>query len=180
MMMSKIILILISLLLGGNFSEEITREDSKETVQEEYLLGKFQRKELEQKPYSYWFSRGYKSYKPEEAQMKRIKENISEYEIFLFMGTWCADSQLEVPKLFKILDQSGYDPSKLTSIAVDPYKETPNHIEKEFNVMLVPTIIFYKDGKEVNRFVEFPMETFEEDIADIVSEKSYKNPYADF
>lgn len=179
-MTSKILIILISLALGGNISDENHIADSKENLQEEYLLGEFQRKELEQKPYSFWFENGYKYYKPEEEPMKRIKENIADYEIVLFMGTWCADSQLEVPKLFKILDQAGYDLSRLTSIAVDPFKETPNHVEKKYDVQLVPTIIFYKNGTEVNRFVEFAMETFEEDIADIVSENSYKNPYADF
>ncbi|HSP11317.1 MAG TPA: thioredoxin family protein [Salegentibacter sp.] len=187
-MTSKLLLIILSLFLNCNSSaEKVTEKETPEEIQEEpyddqetYLVGEFERKELEQRPYSYWFNSGYKHFKPLEEPMKRIDENISDYEIVLFMGTWCADSQLEVPKLYKILDQAGYDSSKLTSFALNLDKETPNQIEKEYNVNLVPTIIFYKDGVEVNRFVEFAMETFEEDIADIVSENSYKNPYADF
>lgn len=187
-MTSKFILIIFSLLLNCNSStEKVTEKENPKAIQKEvyddqetYLLGEFERKELEQTPYSYWFSSGYKNYQPEEKHMKVIKENISDYEIVLFMGTWCADSQLEVPKLYKILDQAGYDYSKLTNIAVDPYKETPNHIEEDYEVNLVPTIIFRKDGVEVNRFVEFALETFEEDLADIVSQKDYQNPYADF
>ncbi|MGM0932822.1 MAG: TlpA family protein disulfide reductase [Bacteroidota bacterium] len=179
-MTSKILLIILSLFLSGNISEEETKKQSEEDVQEQFLLGEFQRQELEQNPYSYWFNSGYSNYHPKQEHMKVIKENISDYEIVLFMGTWCADSQLEVPKLYKILDQAGYDYSKLTNIAVDPYKETPNNIEEDYEVTLVPTIIFCKDGVEVNRFVEFALETFEEDLADIVSQKDYKNPYSDF
>ncbi|MGY5849889.1 TlpA family protein disulfide reductase [Salegentibacter sp. F14] len=175
--MNKIVLIILSVFLSGSKGETII---SKKDVQEEFLLGQFQRQELEQSPFSYWFNQGYSKYQPEEEHMKVIKEHISDYEIVLFMGTWCADSQLEVPKLYKILDQAGYDYANLTTIAVDPYKETPDHIEKDYDVSLVPTIIFRKDGQEVNRFVEFALETFEEDLAAIVSNKDYQNPYADF
>lgn len=187
-MTSKFLLILFSLILSCNsstkkVSEKESGEEFKEEVsnnQETYLLGGFERKELKQSPYSDWFESGYKNYHPEAEHMKVIKENISDYEIILFMGTWCSDSQLEVPKLYKILDLANYDYSKLTSIAVDPDKETPNHVEEDYEVNLVPTIIFRKNGEEVNRFVEFALETFEEDLADIVSQKDYKNPYADF
>ena len=40
-------------------------------------------------------------------------------------------------------------------------------------------IFFDKKGNEVNRFVEFPQETFEEDILKIVTNQSYQNPYAE-
>ena len=40
--------------------------------------------------------------------------------------------------------------------------------------------IFYKDGEEVNRFVEYSQgESIEEAIAKIVSGKEYKNSYAE-
>ena len=51
--------------------------------------------------------------------------------------------------------------------------------EEKMNLNRVPTIIFYKNGKEVNRFVEFAQESLEEDIAKIVSGKDYKNSYAE-
>ncbi len=149
-------------------------------LKEEMLLGEFKRSELEQKPYSAWFNRGYKNYKPEKKALKTIKKNIGEYEITLFMGTWCADSKREVPKFFKILDLADYDSDKVQAYAVNRSKETPKHLEEAFEIKMVPTIIFSKNGKEVNRFVEFPMETFAEDIAEIVSEKEYENPYSDF
>ena len=187
-MTSKILLIILSLFLTCNSSgEKNTEKKAKEEIQQEdyddqetYLLGEFQQNELEQLPYSSWFESEYKNYSPKPESLERIEEHISDYEIVLFMGTWCADSQMEVPKFFKILDQTGYDESKLKSFAVDPYKETPDHIEKKYNVSMVPTIIFYKDGIEVNRFVEFALKTLEEDLADIVSQNGYQNPYADF
>ena len=37
-----------------------------------------------------------------------------------------------------------------------------------------------KNGKEINRIVEFPVETLEKDIFKILSGQEYKNIYADF
>ena len=37
-----------------------------------------------------------------------------------------------------------------------------------------------KNGKEINRIVEFPIETIEKDIYKILSGNEYKNAYADF
>lgn len=68
------------------------------------------------------------------------------------MGTWCGDSKREVPKLYKILEAS-------------------------LNIHRVPTVIFYKDGKEVNRIVEHPIKTFEEDIQNIITKNDYESNY---
>jgi transcriptional regulator with XRE-family HTH domain len=38
-------------------------------------------------------------------------------------------------------------------------------------------VIFYKDGKEIGRYVEFARETLEKDMLAIVSGKSYKHSY---
>ena len=43
-------------------------------------------------------------------------------------------------------------------------KTTPDSLELNQNLINVPTFIFKKDGKEINRIVEFPLETIEKDI----------------
>jgi len=58
------------------------------------------------------------------------------------------------------------------------YKTSPTGEEKGLNIIKVPTIIFLKDGKEVNRIVESPLETLEQDIAQIVFKKDYVPNYA--
>ena len=152
---------------------------AKSNMQEGMLVGEFIKADLEQEAFASWFNSGYSSYSPSEEAMNTIKKNISDYEIVAFMGTWCPDSRRETPKVFKILDEAGYDMSKLTFYGVNRQKSTNENIEKDFDLNRVPTVIFLKDGKEVNRFVEYPRETIEEDFAKIVSGKEYKNSYAE-
>jgi len=53
-------------------------------------------------------------------------------------------------------------------------------LEKNQDIINIPTFIFKKDGKEINRIVEFPIESIEKDIFKILSSSDYKNAYADF
>lgn len=147
--------------------------------QQNMLIGKFSKEDFQKDPYASWFNRGYESYEPSAEAMEIIKKNISEYEIVVLMGTWCPDSRREVPQLLKLLDLAGYDSSKLTLIGVNRAKATPDNLEKQWNLERVPTFIFLKDGKEVNRYVEYARESLEKDISKIISSKEYSHSYAD-
>ncbi len=158
---------------------EATLETEVETEEDQQMIvGKLTKEDLLQEPYASWFKSGYDSYEPSAEALETIKKNISEYEIIGFMGTWCGDSRREVPKFFKLLDAAGYDLSKLTMVGVDRSKTTPENLEEGHNITRVPTFIFMKNGKEVNRFVEYSQESLEEDVAKIVSSKEYTNSYA--
>lgn len=188
MRMSLYILILAFITSCGNPSDtekkEITASEPAEQTpitneeQQEMLVGKFTKEDLQTGPYETWFKRGYESYNPSPEALETIKSNISDYEIVGFMGTWCPDSRREVPQFFKLLDEAGYDLSKLTMVGVDRRKSTPENLEEGYDMTRVPTFIFMKDGKEVNRYVEYPRNNMEEDIALIVSGQDYKNSYA--
>ena len=150
---------------------------TEEEVQNGILVGEIQKEDLTQEPYSSWFNRGYESYEPSAEALETIKNNIDEYEIKAFMGTWCGDSRREVPKFFKLLELANYDLEKLDLYAVKRNKTLPDGLEKEYDLQFVPTIIFMKDGEEVGRFVEYAQETLEEDIAKIVSGQEYSHSY---
>lgn len=186
--MNKILIALtiISFISCGNTVNKSQTEDkSNEELEEnnpqkDLLIGEFHKEDLQEKPFSTWFTPRYEEFSPETESMEIIKENIGDYEIKVLMGTWCGDSKRELPKLLKILDNANYKYDQLDLVAVDYNKQTPSKIEEELEVERVPTIIFYKNGKEVNRFVEYSQEeSIEEDIAKIVSGKEYKNSYAD-
>lgn len=148
-----------------------------EEGQDGVLVGKIEKSDLLQTPHKAWFDPMYKSYKPDEGALKTIKENINEYKILMYMGTWCADSQREVPKFYKLLELSEFDTDNLEVIAVREDKTLPDDGQKKYNIIYVPTIIFMKNGKEVGRFVEYPQEELENDIAKIVSGQDYKHSY---
>jgi thiol-disulfide isomerase/thioredoxin len=96
------------------------------------------------------------------------------------MGTWCSDSRRDSPAFFKLIDFLDIRNQKLELIAMSLEKNTPDSLEKGLEIYNIPTFIFKKDGEEINRIVEFPIETIEKDIFNILSGEDYKNAYADF
>jgi len=147
-------------------------------IQNSMLLGEIEKKDFLSPPFDSWFNTNYDSYEPALEDLEKIKAHISKMDqIVIFMGTWCSDSKREVPHFFRILEESGFDLEKVKMIAVDRNKTAPDASQDEYQVSMVPTIIFYKGGEEVGRFVEYPRETLEKDIAKIVSGEPYKHSY---
>jgi len=165
---------------------ETTTETSETAVEEEkeelpILVGIKERDDLTAEPYlSAWFGDTYQTYNVDEALVKKVAPLLEGVQIKLFMGTWCEDSQREVPQFFKILDKVLFNEVKgLTLITVTRDKDTPDHLEEGLDITNVPTIIFYKDGKELNRIVESPVVSLEDDMLRILSGKTYKHTYAE-
>ena len=100
-------------------------------------------------------------------------------KIKIFMGTWCEDSIREIPYLFNILNSINYNIESVEIICVDENKNTPEGYEKDFEIIKVPTIIFLKKNEEINRIVEFPVETLQKDIIKILSNNNYKHAYSE-
>ena len=109
--------------------------------------------------------------------MEKLKPLLKDVQITVFMGTWCEDSHRDVPNLYKILDEANFDEKNLSVYATSEEKTTPQGFEKDKDIIQVPTIIFYKDGSEINRIVEYSFYTLEQDMLDILSGKDYKHAY---
>lgn len=162
--------------------EDMQSEKLNQTVPYEesvILLGKADRTGLEMEAFKEWFNPGYTEYKPNPEILEKLKPLLKDIEITLFMGTWCEDSHRDVPHFYKILDEVKFDYSRLNVYATSEEKTTPEGYENGKNIIQVPTIIFYKDGKEINRIVEYSIYTIEQDMLDILSGKDYKNPYSE-
>ncbi len=137
-----------------------------------YLIGKINREGLSNAGYAQWFLGNKRDYVPKPEVLKVVKEQLNDYTITLFMGTWCGDSKREVPRFYKILESVQFPLERLTAVAVgreaNNYKQSPGGEQEGLNVHRVPTFIFYRNGKEINRIVERPIHTLEEDISDIL------------
>lgn len=143
------------------------------------LIGKSNRKGLQMDAFKGWFNPGYEDYKADPQTLTKLKPLLKDVSILVFMGTWCSDSQRDVPHLYKILDDADFDESKLKLISVSEEKTTPEGLEDEYDIFNVPTIIFYKDQTELGRIVEYPVEALEKDMLAILSGKDYKHAYAE-
>lgn len=141
------------------------------------LIGYVKKSAFLDKSYSRWFTKNYDSYKTEEAIIDKIRKKINKCKIAGFMGTWCGDSRREVPKLYKVLEQVDFNMDNLEMVALDRSKRTPDNLQKGYNIIRIPTFVFYKNGKEIGRFVEYSRETLERDILKILTTKTYKHSY---
>jgi len=157
---------------------ELQKEAISEYEDEILLLGLQSRNALEEAPYNEWFEENY-TYEPNPDAMKTLSENIDGASFIVFMGTWCEDSQLHTPAFFKILDQLNFPEENVRLITVSRDKDTPEGLENGFDIEYVPTIILYKNKKELGRIVEWPIESIEKDLAAIITGQDYKHTYAE-
>jgi len=130
-------------------------------------------------PYTTWFTSNYDSYTPDATVIKQLKQHLKGVTIKAFMGTWCGDSKEQTPTFYKILEAADFEDHNIQMIAVNHSKKTPDNLQSGFDIIRVPTFIFYKKGKEIGRFVEYPRETVEADFLKIVSGVGYKHSYED-
>jgi thioredoxin 1 len=84
--------------------------------------------------------------------------------VLMFFGTWCHDSEREVPRLLKLLEAAGLSENNLSLIALDYRKREPKGRAVKFNVRYTPTAIFMREGVEVGRIIERPNISLHEDI----------------
>ncbi len=146
------------------------------------LVGSFSPDQLKAGPFAEWYQTFYDYHELDTKQIEDFKSSLSEYRILVFMGTWCSDSKREVPALMKILEKAEFPKEQLKVVGVydkgPNYKTSPNDEQWGLRITNVPTVIFLKDGKEVNRIVESPLESLEKDMAKVISGAEYVPNYA--
>lgn len=141
------------------------------------LVGIADKASFEQEPFKEWFNEEYQEYTLDMNLVNQLKPLLKDIKIKAVMGTWCGDSRREIPHFYKILDAVDYNYKNLQMITVNRNKTSTNNEQEGLDIERVPTFIFYKNGEELNRFVEYPRETLEKDFLKIVQEKGYKHSY---
>jgi hypothetical protein len=145
------------------------------------LLGKISTQQLQQPPFSDWYTKGYEAYKPDANITDSLKQSIKGYKFEIFLGTWCGDSKREVPRLMKILETLNVKLSAITIIAVGNrdtlYKQSPAHEESGKQITRVPHLNIYKNGNETGRITETPVTTWEKDMLGIIRGRPYTPKY---
>lgn len=88
------------------------------------------------------------------------KQVNKDLHILVFLGTWCADSRNIVPLFFNYLEKANWSiGTRLNLFCVDHNKRISvsglENLAQSLKINKVPTIIFLKDGKEIQRIVEY-------------------------
>ena len=144
---TRIIPALLSLLLlmGTTTAAEQSNSDHLGEISASSLLSNYEA-----------FASEYEAYSPTRAELS-LMESLRGKEVIVLFGTWCHDSEREVPRLLKLLDQSEVDLQSLTFLAVDRNKTDPDGFAARLELQYTPTIIVSEDGREIARIVERPI-----------------------
>lgn len=106
----------------------------------------------------------YNNYQPDYETLDSLEGKLKDVNIKIVFRSTCSDSREQLPRLFKVLNELNYDVNSITLIGVNREKQGLSSETEGLEIELVPTIIFYKDGNELGRIVETPVESMEKDL----------------
>ncbi len=119
------------------------------------LKGVITRSMLENDTAFAWFKENSKYGTPTPLSVQQFTAQKSKFDLLVFGGTWCGDTQNLLPLFYKLLDQSGYPSNKVKLVAVDRQKQSLNNLHITYAITNVPTFIVMVKGKEIGRVVEY-------------------------
>jgi thiol-disulfide isomerase/thioredoxin len=90
-------------------------------------------------------------------------------EFLVFLGTWCGDSEREVPRFLRIVQDAGIGDDRVQLYNLDRSKTSPDGLTARWGIERVPTFIILRDGHEVGRIVERPRSTLEGDLLSVLA-----------
>lgn len=132
--------------------------------------GKYDRIFLQTGEFGSHFNFEYQHYLVDQDALADLEKHIYKYQISIVLGTWCHDSQEQVPRFIKILDKLNYNTRNLEIICVDRDKLAGEINIESLDIQRVPTFIFYKEAKEAGRIIETPFNSLEKDILTIIED----------
>lgn len=152
-------------------SQDIDRIVFDPTAEEDIIYGYCTRKGIESGQFNRWFEPEYESYTVNDSIILSVNTDLLlSCNIVVVLGTWCSDSQREIPRLFKILDFIKFPEENLKLICINRLKDAEGTEIEDLDIQLVPTIIFYNGDTELGRIIESPEVSLESDIASILEE----------
>ena len=167
--MKKIVFVFALILSINSFAQQkkATRNASGD------LVGIAHKDDFKELPYSKWFVKNYEAYQPDAKSISKLKKKLKNITIKAFVATWCHLSKKDIPNTYKILEEAEFDFNNIEFITLNRGKSTKDNLQKGYNIKSVPTFIFYKKGKEIGRYIEYPQQNLEKDFLTIVSGKKY-------
>ena len=110
----------------------------------------------------------YNNYQPDFETLDSLEGKLEDINIKIVFRSTCSDSREQLPRLFKILNELNYNVNSINLIGVNREKQGLSNETEGLEIELVPTIIFYKDGNEIGRIVETPVESMEKDLLKLI------------
>jgi thiol-disulfide isomerase/thioredoxin len=166
--MKHILVIAFLFISFQTIAQDFVREKDRKTGKV-LLRGQMKFEDLQDEAAYKWFGEGVSKYEPKEIAIENLKKYHKPYKFIIFLGTWCEDSQIIIPQLYKVLTLAGIDLHSVEMYGVNRDKEALNTESKLYNITRVPAIIVMHQYREVGRITESVTSTIEEDILSIIA-----------
>lgn len=114
------------------------------------------------------FEAEYRAYQPTAAELSAAAK-LNGLKVVVLFGTWCHDSEREVPRLLKLFDLVGLSQDNLQLIGVNQNKQEPSGLYRRLDLRFTPTIILFDGDKELGRIIEKPDNNIAQDLAAILA-----------
>ena len=110
------------------------------------------------------FTENYDTYQLSEEERQAIAQLPQELTVKVFFGTWCHDSEREVPRLLKAFNNHA---NSIELIALDYNKSEPLGLADKAKIKFTPTFVVYHNNIEIGRIIERPKISLAEDILEL-------------
>ncbi len=168
--MKTLILFFLITALSVTFAQEKGKMSFDERGKKNMYVGIGDKSVFKDTSFATWYNAEYDMYEVDIETLKGIKpESLKDLKITMVVGTWCGDTKREIPRFFKILETLNFDEKNLEMIFVDREKKNPLGDISALGAKNIPTIIFYKSGKELGRIIEAPVESLEKDFLKLLN-----------
>ncbi len=118
----------------------------------------------------------YEAYQPDQGEVERLRQAMGAYRIVTVLGSWCSDSQREVPRLVKVLRETDNPGFSSELWAVDRSRRVadrafPAGLLPGRTAARVPTVLVLDaaTGVELGRVVETAQAPLEELLVEMIA-----------
>ena len=109
------------------------------------------------------FKESYQAFTLSDSDIALVKSWPSNVRVDVYFGSWCHDSQREVPRFLKLAEQNTQVSYQL--IGVDYDKLEPSGSAQNHNIKHTATFVIYQNNEEIGRIVERPTVSLVADIS---------------
>ncbi|PCH91400.1 MAG: hypothetical protein COB85_09110 [Bacteroidetes bacterium] len=116
---------------------------------------------------SSWYLENYSIDYPSTEKVKMIEKYSNSASVEVYFGSWCSDSYTWVPAFLKIAENTSLG-KELSIIGLPKDLAKREAYATGKNILKVPTFVFMRNGVEIGRIIESPIENLSDDIIKIL------------
>lgn len=148
----------VSILVAENVNDNAGHSAGESAV----VLGQISaQKLLAQQPL---FQASYDSFIVTPEQIATLQSIDRKLRLVILFGSWCHDSQREVPRLLKLLDAADNKNIAVSLIGIGLGKAEPKAVVAQYELAFTPTVIVFDGAREIGRIIESPKQNWAADL----------------